>query len=322
MRLPQREHAGLGAALQRSLTAASLAALLLASPLVPSAVGPLSVGGGSAHARELASGSGSRVNKDPLSLLRLGLPKQPKEIRDVQAALEECGDNLARLNGQVASSALSKARSAAKSGQSAILKAVPSSKASEGQAALSGIVAAMDEVKDGLAASKQSDALAANERALKQVTVLEELIASGYTQPAPPAEFAEVPYLKGRATVAMTIQPGPEHEGGQFDIQGTLYKQVGRKGRGDGEDAAGRGHGAEGERVGKGMASAFCCCWYVLATSSRPVDPSIPARLAPPTPDLSISDPHPVTRRPLAPCCASDTLNPAPPPRPTGHFHS
>ena len=37
------------------------------------------------------------MNKDPLSLLRLGLPGQPKEVRDLQAALESCQDNLSRL---------------------------------------------------------------------------------------------------------------------------------------------------------------------------------------------------------------------------------
>lgn len=34
-----------------------------------------------ASAKEMASGSGSRVNKDPESLLRLGLPIQNKEVR-------------------------------------------------------------------------------------------------------------------------------------------------------------------------------------------------------------------------------------------------
>ena len=34
--------------------------------------------------RELASGSGSKVNKDPESLLRLGLPAIPKDLREVQ----------------------------------------------------------------------------------------------------------------------------------------------------------------------------------------------------------------------------------------------
>lgn len=34
-----------------------------------------------ANAKEMASGSGSRVNKDPESLLRLGLPIKNKEVR-------------------------------------------------------------------------------------------------------------------------------------------------------------------------------------------------------------------------------------------------
>ena len=34
-----------------------------------------------AAAKEMASGSGSRVNKDPESLLRLGLPIKNKEVR-------------------------------------------------------------------------------------------------------------------------------------------------------------------------------------------------------------------------------------------------
>jgi hypothetical protein len=36
---------------------------------------------GMAQAKEKASGSGSRVNKDPESLLRYGLPIQNKEVR-------------------------------------------------------------------------------------------------------------------------------------------------------------------------------------------------------------------------------------------------
>ena len=74
--------------------AAALASLLLLSPLqmiAPPALHTV------VQARELASGSGSKVNKDPLSLLRLGLPGQPKEVRDLQAGLEGCQDNLSRL---------------------------------------------------------------------------------------------------------------------------------------------------------------------------------------------------------------------------------
>ena len=63
----------------------------------------------SAQARELASGSGSKVNKDPLSLLRLGLPNQPKAIRELQLKLEETDDQLSRLLPTNARAALSTA---------------------------------------------------------------------------------------------------------------------------------------------------------------------------------------------------------------------
>lgn len=183
----------------RSLSAAALAALLSVSSITPSWVPP-AFGPAAAQAKELASGSGSRVNKDPISLLRLALPRVSKEARELQAGLEECQDNLARLNGQVASSALQKAKVAAgKSG--AMLKSVPPAKAAEAQAALDTINAAMDEVGAKIAASRQGEALAATERALGAVTQLQEAMASGYAQPSPPKEFASLPYLKGRATV-------------------------------------------------------------------------------------------------------------------------
>ena len=64
--------------------AAALASFLLAAPLSPdvaSTLLPLPIGVPAASARELASGSGSKVNKDPNSLLRLGLPGIPKEMQ-------------------------------------------------------------------------------------------------------------------------------------------------------------------------------------------------------------------------------------------------
>ena len=89
--------------------AAALAAFLISfplqdlSPLLPAAVPPV-------YARELASGSGSKVNKDPNSLLRLGLPNQPKALRDVQLKLEECDDQLSRLLPTTAKSAFDTAK--------------------------------------------------------------------------------------------------------------------------------------------------------------------------------------------------------------------
>jgi hypothetical protein len=85
--------------------AAALAALLLLSPL--QMIAPAALHTQVAQARELASGSGSKVNTDPLSLLRLGLPGQPKEVRELQSGLEGCQDNLSRLLFSKVSGALS-----------------------------------------------------------------------------------------------------------------------------------------------------------------------------------------------------------------------
>jgi hypothetical protein len=105
-----------------SAAAAALAALLFFAPPSPEA-----------SARELASGSGSKVNKDPLSLLRLGLPNQPKAMRDLQAKLEETDDQLSRLLLTNARSALDTAKGTLKGKSKDILKAVPASVAEKGQ---------------------------------------------------------------------------------------------------------------------------------------------------------------------------------------------
>ena len=95
---PPRLHTG-------GVAAAAMAALLLLSPL--QMIAPAALHTQVAQARELASGSGSKVNKDPNSLLRLGLPGQPKEVRELQSGLEGCQDNLSRLLFSKASRTLS-----------------------------------------------------------------------------------------------------------------------------------------------------------------------------------------------------------------------
>ena len=110
-----------------SAAAAALAALLLFAPVHD--MTPLLPSTPAAQARELASGSGSKVNKDPLSLLRLGLPNQPKAMRDVQLKLEETDDQLGRLLPQQAKAAIDAAKGTLKGKSKEIAKAVPGAKA-------------------------------------------------------------------------------------------------------------------------------------------------------------------------------------------------
>jgi len=205
----------------RAASSAALAALLLLSPVhdAPLAPGILS---GAASARELASGSGSRVNKDPSSLLRLGLPAQPKALREVQAGLEEADDSLQRLLLNNAKSAVDKARAPLKGQAAAILQSVPATSKAKAEELVASIASRAESAAQLVGSNEAGAAQTELGKALGQVTALEELIAAGTTQPAPPKEFGELPYLTGRATVEFLIK----RPGGTFDVDGKLYPEL------------------------------------------------------------------------------------------------
>lgn len=217
------------AQVQQRAAAAALASFLVLAPLSPDVL----IGGASSllpplgalpvSAKELASGSGSKVNKDPLSLLRLGLPDQPKEVRAVQAKLEETEDSLSRLLVNNAKSASKDATSALKGGKAKIAKATPAGREAKMDALLASLSEVVNSLNDNLAANQVGGAQASVRSALLTVTDIEELIASGYTQPTPPAEYtASVPWLKGRASVDFEVK----RPGGKFDVDGELYDKL------------------------------------------------------------------------------------------------
>ena len=184
--------------------AAALAALLLFQPLqiplLPNAPMP-------AMARELASGSGSRVNKDPESLLRLGLPIQPKALVAAQTKLEEAQDQFLRMLPTTGKAALDNALGSLNGKSKEILAAVPAGATAEGEQLLAAIKSDANEVSSAISAGQLSAAQTKLTSSLKSVTALEELIASGYKQPVPPKEFlADLPYLKGRATIEWELK--------------------------------------------------------------------------------------------------------------------
>ena len=209
-----------GASPLRSAATAALASLLLLSPLQMSPTSPFMPTIAAAEAKELPSGSGSRVNKDPLSLLRLGLPAQSKEMRELQKGLEECQDNSARLLNSNAVGALAKAQAVASGKAAALVKGVPSEYSAKAQALVSELDSGMATLKSQLAAGS-SEASKTNAALLDKVSELEGLVALGYNQPLPPKEYAELPYLTRRATVEFTFK---KPDGSSFDIDRTLFK--------------------------------------------------------------------------------------------------
>ena len=174
-----------------------------------------------AEAKELASGSGSRVNKDANSLLRLGLPNQPKSLREAQVKLEEGADSLTRLLLTNAAQAVNTAKGSLKDSKG-ILKAVPASSSARGEELLASISSKAAEASQAIGAGQATAGLTSLEAALKDVSSLEELIATGYEQPRPPSEFAGLPWLKGRATVDLELK----RPGAKFDVDGELYEKL------------------------------------------------------------------------------------------------
>jgi len=228
MRLPTtpRPHTHLGAARSAPQTnggiAATLAALLLLSPLQMLSPSLPQLAVQPAYAKELASGSGSKVNKDPLSLLRLGLPGQPKEVRELQANLEEAQDTLSRLLYGKAQSATSAARGTLKGKGEKILAAVPAASKDEAKTLLASMDESMSKMEEYIAVSKVGPATAAQSAALTDLSKLEGLIAA-VTKPVPvPSEFKALPQLTKRATVEFTVKKGGNE---QFDIDGNLFKE-------------------------------------------------------------------------------------------------
>jgi len=71
----------------------------------------------------MASGSGSRVNKDPESLLRLGLPiPKDKEVRKFQAVIEEIRQDVQTKRKSSAIDGLKKTKSTIKAKSSEFQK--------------------------------------------------------------------------------------------------------------------------------------------------------------------------------------------------------
>jgi len=155
-------------------------------------------------------------------LLRLGLPAQPAPLREVQLKLEEAGDSITRLLLTNANQAVNTAKKTLDSKSSAILKAVPAAESARGEELLASITREVSELQQAISTNNAADSQAASERVLKDVTKLEELIAGSFSQPAPPAEFKELPWLKGRAQVAFELK----RPNGKFDVDGKLYDKL------------------------------------------------------------------------------------------------
>lgn len=212
----------------RSATAAALAAALVLSPAALPTVhvgdAALSGGGGAAHAArgggyslEAASGE---VNKDGESVLRWGLPINNKPVRELQASLEGITSSLRGLKWGKVEGDARKAMGVAKNQREKILAGVPADRRAYAEEQLDVVADGLPRL-NALIAERSAEKVVALQRSLlRNIGNVEQAMVVGFPFEVP-AEYADKPLLKGRATVEMTIRKNGE----DFDIMGTIYKE-------------------------------------------------------------------------------------------------
>mmetsp|Transcript_9061 Transcript_9061/g.12055 ORF Transcript_9061/g.12055 Transcript_9061/m.12055 type:complete len:464 (-) Transcript_9061:165-1556(-) len=220
---------------QQAVASALLAATLWSAPtpdmpFVPQNAMTTSV----AQAKEMASGTGSRVNKDAESLLRYGLPINNKEVRKLQLKLETVKYDIsskrksAALDGTQKSAALMKAdkeKYKASCRDPKICDELVTSMAAQIDPLTTAIKASMDSLNGSDQERTALDkAYVAQKDIVSMLSTLEEqMIPAGYKTEVP-AEYSELPRLEGRATVEMIINK--EQEGDTFDVNGLTFPQA------------------------------------------------------------------------------------------------
>lgn len=206
--------------------AVAAASILLTAPSLPSltphALPPLVApahaarGGGS-----FLSGSSGDVIKDPESLLRWSLPISNKPVRELQSELEGAVTDLRGLKWGKVDSHVKAAQRLLKSQTGKMLAAVPSERRDDASATLASVAERIPTIGAAVNEKNTDKVTKACRDILSDVGRVEEMMVDRFPFQVP-AEFGDLPLLKGRATVEMVVQ----REGNEpFDIEGTSYKE-------------------------------------------------------------------------------------------------
>jgi peptidylprolyl isomerase len=144
---------------------------------------------------------------DGRALLRFALPIDNQTVREVQIRLEDIGNHIRSKRWGPISSDVSKASRLLNLRESDILASIPDAKKPEAQALVV-------QVKDGVAllekaveAKDREKVIDLKAKILGTVGEIEELMVTKFPFEVP-SEYANLPQLKGRATVAMETEKG------------------------------------------------------------------------------------------------------------------
>lgn len=206
--------------------AAAAAALILSahsSPDAPGASAPSLVppacaarGGGASF----FSASGD-VIKDPESLLRWSLPIRNSAVRELQSELEGAVTDLRGLKWAKVDGHVRAASRVINIQSEKILAGVPANKTDEARDHLTAIGDRIPAIEAAVTEKSVEKVTNVSRDALRYVANIEEMMVTQFPYQVP-AEFKELPQLKGRATVELLVKKTDDEP---FDIDGTIYSE-------------------------------------------------------------------------------------------------
>ena len=168
----------------------------------------LAIGLLGAPARVLAALPPGNAVTDPAAILRDALPIEQNDLQEIQHRLESTSDDLRAKRWSALTGSVRRSQTLLSTRRAAILASLPSDDQSQAE----GLLDQLEQQLQTLSASAESsnrDAFLADRRAaLATVGELEALLVGSFPFEIP-AEFAALPRLLGRATVAIETTKGP-----------------------------------------------------------------------------------------------------------------
>ena len=144
---------------------------------------------------------------DGRALLRYALPIDNKTLRELQISLEDIGNHIRSKRWGPISSDISKAARILSIRESEILESIPDAKKPEAETLVAQVKEGVSQLSQAVEAKDREKVIDLKAEILGSVGELQELIVTKFPFEVP-TKYANLPQLKGRATVAVETEKG------------------------------------------------------------------------------------------------------------------
>jgi peptidylprolyl isomerase len=145
---------------------------------------------------------------DPNAILRYALPIENPTVRKIQASLEDIAYHLRSKRWSAIAKDIKDANYELNLRSAKILVSIPEDRHNQAEVLLASIKDQVGQLQEAVAAKDKEQVAKLRDVALEEIGNLEMLMVQGFPYEVP-ADYVNLPQLKGRATVAMETTQGP-----------------------------------------------------------------------------------------------------------------